>query len=686
MNNDDYVRLSRVEEYQTELKHAKFDLTKVLVAENGDDTGYDDLWGNGIKMNWNLVPLEDQKCHINWRQAIDDDGSGLGKLGSWLDQGVGTGVGYNMVGGTNNPEKVNLYLENQKDMTAKKSEFSKWVDPAIQMVEHKTGTALTNCANDLNDIKNLIGSGTDIDPIAVLAASVALDITDYKTIIDKYRSIQTSLGSMGGANPALVWTAYGTEVGMVKRYIDGTLETYINGSSDATVSPTVKTIPAPTIIESGSNNSGISLGPVKQIVMHHYASPSNHANDSREQRISLVRNTTKNSNGKYTDYHFVIFPDGEIYRGSPEEYYGAHCGEHPKNSGKGGNGGRIGISFVGWYATPGWVDDKHTQWFDKTMDLNQAQQEAAISLIAYLMQKYNLKPMRKATQDANINNDPNVTLIGHYELYEGFNSQSSRTGCPGINVMNKIDSWVEAINTGVFGMASKLWTEFVKLIEQGLEKQGTTSTDGLGLFPNICFLYVNILSHQQDSQSDGGEWAFPFSDEDIRNKAPGKGIQITSPYAAQRSAYEDGGTKHSGVDLQPVGLSLEPSQYSSHHFPVRAMKDGIAYYQPDACNSVAIVHSDGTVSRYLHLQNVKISNEQKVKTGEEIGEIGGAASASNLTAYPYHLHVEMMSGTSPNDRIGHLGQERGINPVTKWSKTNFKEGANSGLDYGTYTA
>ena len=69
MNNDDYLRFSRTEEYQTNLKNANFDLTKILKDQNNDAVGYDDLWGAGIVMNWTKVPLEEQRCHINWRRA-----------------------------------------------------------------------------------------------------------------------------------------------------------------------------------------------------------------------------------------------------------------------------------------------------------------------------------------------------------------------------------------------------------------------------------------------------------------------------------------------------------------------------------------------------------------------------------------------------------------------------------------
>lgn len=68
-NNEEYIRFSRVEEYQKELPRAEFKLSEVLHAQNKEDEGFDSVYGKGIVMNWSLVPLETQKCHINWRRA-----------------------------------------------------------------------------------------------------------------------------------------------------------------------------------------------------------------------------------------------------------------------------------------------------------------------------------------------------------------------------------------------------------------------------------------------------------------------------------------------------------------------------------------------------------------------------------------------------------------------------------------
>ena len=52
-------------------------------------------------MNWNYVPLEDQRTHINWRQSINDDGSNLRRLNSFPcnEMNAGANIVYNSNGG-----------------------------------------------------------------------------------------------------------------------------------------------------------------------------------------------------------------------------------------------------------------------------------------------------------------------------------------------------------------------------------------------------------------------------------------------------------------------------------------------------------------------------------------------------------------------------------------------------------
>lgn len=229
MNNEEYIRMSRVEEYINSPKQGKIDLTKVLKDQGTDSRGFDDVWGDGIKMNWTLVPVEEQKPHINWRQAIDDDGSGLGRLASWYD--INSGMTANIVNPLNNAQKTNVYLANQKAMDSNQNNetYSEYIKEGRDMTEHKLDLARSDYENNKEAIKEAIGnSSNDLDMLAVLAGAIAYETDDYKTLISAYRQCEQEIGC---SNPALVWMAVGTSAAIVKKYVDGTLEAYVNGNN-----------------------------------------------------------------------------------------------------------------------------------------------------------------------------------------------------------------------------------------------------------------------------------------------------------------------------------------------------------------------------------------------------------------------------------------------------------------------
>ena len=62
-------------------------------------------------------------------------------------------------------------------------------------------------------------------------------------------------------------------------------------------------------------------------------------------------------------------------------------------------------------------------------------------------------------------------------------------------------------------------------------------------------------------------------------------------------------------------------------------------------NYVYIVHNNGNVSYYAHLTKVKVYDGQYVSQGSVIGTVGSTGSSTG-----YHLHFEMRTSTSRNDR------------------------------------
>jgi len=624
MNNDEYIRMSRVEEYINSPKQGKIDLTKVTRDQGTDSQGFDTIWGNGIKMNWTLVPVEEQKPHIGWRQAIDDDGSKLGRLASWMDPNSGMTAA--ITNALNNEKKTNIYLENQKAMDANQGNeaYSEYIKAGRELAEGTIDQARTDYENNKSSIKDAIGNGNDIDILAVLAASVARGTTDYKAIVEEYRQVSTNIGS---SNPALIWTAMGTSSTIVKRYVDGTLEAYVNQGNQSSVSggngqststtsaPPVTLIPEPKIVEHDwgiqrETNSNVSV-----IAIHHAGE------DWTVERVDTEYRTGKH--GGITGgigYHFYIHKDGTIHRGNPENMIGAHVQGH--------DNGSIGISHQGDFSS---TDPTDEQW------------QSLISLVAYLCKRYSITPSRS-------------TIKGHRE-FSGHESND----CPGDRLFAKLDELVQSVaDNKMPGAANKLWVDFVELIKKGIEKEGKASVNGLDLFPKICYLYVKLMNDVTNSSFDSDQgWVFPYS-EDVINSTPEKCVFLTGKYREQRETH-----LHEGIDIQPSGLAGNPET----DIPFCAIKGGTVYTQGQWCNAIYIAHDDGTWSRYLHCRSHMVSHGDIVTKGQQIGITGGSDGSSET--YAVHLHLEIgkqIPGKTSQERT--VGDDCGINPLDCFRQPN----------------
>ncbi len=118
----------------------------------------------------------------------------------------------------------------------------------------------------------------------------------------------------------------------------------------------------------------------------------------------------------------------------------------------------------------------------------------------------------------------------------------------------------------------------------------------------------------------------------IRNDAYGDG-----EFGAKRS----GGRLHLGIDLQaPVGT------------PVKAAKSGQAFAKKNRGMGkyVVIGHPDGTKSIYGHLFKMFVTNGQRVRRGDIIGEVGKTGNARNPSMLP-HLHFEIWIDEEPVDPL-----------------------------------
>ena len=644
MNNDDYLRFSRTEEYQTNLKNANFDLTKVLKDQNNDAAGYDGLWGEGIKMNWTKVPLEEQRCHINWRQSINDDGIALSStlLASWMEQGGsingGSINGVSLNGTNNNIEKANIYEENQKDMSKEEhqnnEDYGEYIKSAIQFAKDKREKGEHLMSSDHEIVKKLLGNATDLDAFAVIAAAIALDKeNDYNSVISAYRQYATSLNT---TNPVLIWTAMGTSDQIVKAYLDGTLDSDGKVTS-STVTSKKTSIPAPNVqdlqLEMAEDVKSCVNQDVIRIAIHHTTGNAHIGDAAKDYVFNLAHDAIYNYayigqqhlDGYGMPYNYLISNDGTIYLGRPEEYYGCHT--------PGYNIGSIGISCIGSYNSD---------------ELTQEAINSLISLCADICHRKGIQASRD-------------TIKGHEEWTSG--SLGVWSGCPGNNVGKQLDSIVQAVASGSLSMTVKLWTQFATAIKKGLENgQTTAKVSGLDLFPKICFLYVALEASAVSTVSasfDTQEWGFPMSDEDIRRFGNGT-IIITDVYGSHR---DYGG--HSGIDLQPSGMALPEGDpgYRTSNVPIRAMNDGTvieAVNDLSGVNTITIVHRGNKMSRYKHCYNHQISVGDSVRRGQIISYMSGVGGGA-VDTYPFHLHVEMGKGTN-------LDNYQHFNPIEGWAK------------------
>ncbi len=100
MNMKDYVEMCQVDQMHESREKSLINTNNLNQRLSNDK---DFTWGNGIKMNWNLVPVESQKPQINWKQNINQPDSAPAPLssaqsqnghgGSGIDQGFTTQAG-----------------------------------------------------------------------------------------------------------------------------------------------------------------------------------------------------------------------------------------------------------------------------------------------------------------------------------------------------------------------------------------------------------------------------------------------------------------------------------------------------------------------------------------------------------------------------------------------------------------
>ncbi|WP_412094627.1 phage tail tape measure protein, partial [Bacillus atrophaeus] len=121
-------------------------------------------------------------------------------------------------------------------------------------------------------------------------------------------------------------------------------------------------------------------------------------------------------------------------------------------------------------------------------------------------------------------------------------------------------------------------------------------------------------------------------------------FRVSSKYGAQDGAYRS--TPHKGTDYAAkAGTAIKSLQNG---------KVQIAGYSKTAGNWVVIQQDDGTVAKYMHMQNTpSVKSGQTVQAGQTIGKVG---STGNSTGNHLHLQIEQNGKTiDPEKYLQGLG-------------------------------
>jgi len=134
---------------------------------------------------------------------------------------------------------------------------------------------------------------------------------------------------------------------------------------------------------------------------------------------------------------------------------------------------------------------------------------------------------------------------------------------------------------------------------------------------------LSAQKHKQDIPVSTGSYQWPVKGKIIKGFAVGKngndGINISAPKGTPVVAANNGVVAHAGNQVAGLG------------------------------NMVLIKHSNGYMTIYTHLDDIKVKKGQQVNTGDKIGTVGKTGNVKEP-----QLHFEIRNGKTPIDPSGHL--------------------------------
>ena len=157
----DLVEQNRVEEYHTARKPAKIDMT-LINARDKTEKDFKDIWPAGMKMNWALVPVEDQVNSVNPRQ--DYGGSSSSQTAS--------GFGKNTAGGGSLKCNEAMAAIMKANFDAMASSSSPYAAASGQMAGKADGFMSKMKSFNFEKELDEIASANSMDPVLVAAICV----------------------------------------------------------------------------------------------------------------------------------------------------------------------------------------------------------------------------------------------------------------------------------------------------------------------------------------------------------------------------------------------------------------------------------------------------------------------------------------------------------------------------------
>lgn len=199
---EEYCKFVNLTEKQTPLQSAKVD-TSTISTRNAAEADFDTLWGEGLKMDWRLYPVELQKPHING----EVEG---GLLTSY--QGTASNGGLSI---TSSPqqnllircyEEINSIQEDGFGYNAKQAALAflnPAVDETVAELKSKTGS----------DIRTMLQQKDVTPKDACLVGAIMKVYNDTgENVVNKLTAIQKKLNDAGCNNIALAVLCYALDI------------------------------------------------------------------------------------------------------------------------------------------------------------------------------------------------------------------------------------------------------------------------------------------------------------------------------------------------------------------------------------------------------------------------------------------------------------------------------------------